>query len=171
MTMKITPKQEVDIINAFTIDLVPMIELAKRYDMTRQGVWKALKRNGVSPSDYGRITITCPACDKEFSRHRCQVRDRLRLFCSRECYFAHIEASQGGNYEYNRHGQRIARAKVAEYFDLKEQHIVHHEDRNTLNNIPDNLRVFRNQGDHIRYHRLKGTGLEPEPIWSGGGIF
>jgi hypothetical protein len=42
-------------------------------------------------------------------------------------------------------------------------YVIHHKDRNTLNNNPSNLMVFRNQGDHIRHHR----GFDVEPVWAG----
>lgn len=39
---------------------------------------------------------------------------------------------------------------------LKDEEIVHHEDRNRSNNSEDNLFVFKTIGDHNRYH---ATGL------------
>ena len=165
MTIRLTPKQEVDIINEYTINLVPMIELANRYGRTRQGIWKLLKRNGIDPDDHQRLDLICPACGEQFDRPRCQVRNRKRLFCSVECYYAYLEAGQNGSYHYSRQGQRIARMKVSELFDLQPGHIVHHEDRNTLNNELWNLRVFATQGDHVRYHRLGPDYATP--IWDG----
>ena len=169
MTAHLTLKQEVDIITAYTVDLVPMIELANQYGRTRQGIWKVLKRNDINPAEYMRLDITCLACGEIFSRPRCQVRDRTRLFCSIKCYYAYLEASQEGTYNQNRQGQRIARKVVSQYFELLPSHIVHHEDRNTLNNKPWNLRAFATQGDHIRYHRL-GPDYST-PIWSGENIY
>ena len=162
--MHLTPKQEVDIIAAFTIELIPAVEIAKQHSMTRQGVYKVLKRNQVDVSASGKVIVSCLCCRVEMKRFRCQVRKSKRLFCSIECYYAYLEAAQGkGPYIQNRHGQRIARELVSEHFSLMPSHIVHHEDRNCLNNQLDNLTVFANQGDHTRHHR----GHESEPIWTG----
>lgn len=165
MTNRLTPKDEVDIINAYTIDLVPLIELAKRYRRTRQGLWKLLKRNGIDPSEYGKLEVTCQACGKTFTRPRCQVRKTKNLHCSVKCYYAYLEAKQGGSYNQNSPGQRRARRIVSEVFDLQLGHVVHHIDRNCLNNRLDNLMVFATNGDHIRYHRLGPDYITP--LWDG----
>lgn len=167
MTQRLTPKQEVDIITAFTLDLVPMIDLAKRYGRTRQGIWKVLKRNGIKPSDYGQIQVSCSACGSAMTKHRSQVRHKKYLFCCQECYYAFLEGRQQGEYNGNRQGQRVARAIVSNYFKLLPGHIVHHEDRNTRNNSVKNLKVFANQGDHIRYHRWSKDGIDVRPVWDG----
>ena len=168
MTIRLTPKQEVDIINAYTINLVPMVDLATKYNRTRQGIWKMLKRNGIEPLEYERLNLTCMACGEIFSRPRCQVRNRINIYCSMPCYYAFLEAKQEGTYNQNRQGQRIARQKVNEYFDLQPGNVVHHEDRNTLNNQLWNLKVFATNGDHVRYHRLGPEYVTP--IWDGDNI-
>lgn len=37
---------------------------------------------------------------------------------------------------------------------LKPGEVVHHKDRNKLNNSPENLWVFKNQKEHDRAHRI-----------------
>ena len=165
MTRKLTDKETVDIINAYTVDLEPMISIAHRYDRTRQAIWKTLHRNGINPDEYGTMKVSCECCQTEMERPRCQVRDRKHIFCSQLCYYAWLEASQHGKYSYWRHGQRIARAKITEVFDLQPGHIVHHLDRNCYNNMLSNLMVFANQGDHCRYHRLGPDSVTP--LWGG----
>jgi len=167
MTTNLTPKQEVDIITAYTVDLIPAIALAKQYGRTRQGIWKVLKRNGIEPSAHSRIASSCTACGAEIVRYRSRVRKHKHLFCNGECYYAFIEGSQQGAYTQNRHGQRVARAVVSQYFPITENQIVHHEDRNCLNNHPTNLKVFANHGDHIRYHRWSRDGVVVSPVWDG----
>ena len=66
-------------------------------------------------------------------------------------------------YVDSRQGRRIARSIVSEYFDMEDNHIVHHEDRNATNNDMDNLKVFQCQGDHLRYHR----GFRVPILWDG----
>lgn len=163
---RLTEREMVDIVNAFTEELVPVVELAGRHQYSRQGIYKVLRRYGVDPATSGRIDVTCPCCGNVFQAMRCRVRDRKHLFCSQDCYTAWLVAGAGtrqGPYLANRHGMRVARHKVSEVFDLQPGHIVHHEDRNNLNNDLRNLKVFSCQGDHIRYHR----GFDVLPIWDG----
>lgn len=169
--MKIHPDDRVDIINAYTVELEPAKSIANRYGVTRSAIWKILRAEGIDMASSGRITVSCAACGKEMVRYRYHVRNRVNVFCSEECYYAFRAAGNGsGPYIQNRHGQRIARAKVNEIFPLDPGNVVHHEDRNTLNNILSNLKVFRNNGDHIRYHHSLlhgGRGVQVEPIWDG----
>lgn len=160
--MKLTPKDQVDIIRAYTEQLTPMILLADQYGLTRQGIHKMLKKAGIDTTKR-KWLVSCSTCGAEIERNRCDIRKQLNHFCCTECYYAFLEAGNGNPYIQNRQGQRIARVKVAELFDLLPTHIVHHEDRNTLNNQPWNLKVFRNQGDHIRYHR----GFIVDILWEG----
>ena len=167
MTTTLTARQTVDIINAFTVDLESAQSIADRHDRTRQGIWKLLKRNGIDPTEYGRITVSCTACGEQIIKPRSQVRHRKHLFCNQECYYGYIEAMQGGSYSQNRQGQRVARSVISQYFDIQPGQVAHHEDRNTMNNLPNNLKVFANQGDHIRYHRWGKDGAEVVPVWDG----
>ena len=170
MTSRLTPNNEVDICNAFTIDLVSMADLALTYGRTRQGIWKTLKRNGVEPSEYGRITTSCSACGEPVTRPRSQIRARKHVFCSMDCYYLFIEGKQEGEYNQNRHGQRIGRAIISNYYTILHGQVVHHEDRNCQHNHPSNLKVFANQGDHIRYHRWGKDGVVVKPVWDGSSV-
>ena len=165
--MKLSPKDKVDIIKAFTEDLTPMIAIANRYGVCRQTIYKMVRRAGVQTSKGLGNTImpvTCSACGSEIIRTRARIRNQVNHFCNDACYFAYLDAGNGhGAYIENRQGQRIARGKIAELFDLQPGNIVHHKDRNCLNNMVDNLMVFANQGDHIRYHRLGPDYIKP--IW------
>lgn len=165
MARHLSEREEVDIVRRFTVGLEPAISLADQYQRTRQAIYKTLRKHGVEPAAYGRLTVTCTACGEPFELPRGRVRNRKRIFCSRECYWAYIEGMQQGEYVGWRHGSRIARIVVSNHFDLKPGHIVHHEDRNNRNNSPENLRVFASQGDHIRYHRLGADYATP--IWNG----
>ena len=161
---RLSKKEQVDIVQAFTVDLTPAIELALKYGITRQGIYKVLKRHGVNPNDFGTMKVSCSACHKEIIRPRCKIRTQKDHLCSHECYSAFLSA--GWPYHEFRHGGRIARTKVSEYFDLQPDHIVHHKDRNQRNNILSNLLVFANQGDHLRHHR----GFEVRPLWDGAEV-
>jgi hypothetical protein len=172
MAKHLSPRQYNEIIDKFTNRLIPMITLANEYGLTRQGVWKILARAGVNTSKSlgnTRLEVSCTTCGKIFIKNKAHVRNNKNLFCSRECYTAYLEAGNGvGPYIKNRHGQRIARTIVSEHFELKQGHVVHHKDRNCLNNLIENLMVFATQGDHIRFHRLGPDYVHP--IWEGDAI-
>ena len=159
--MRITYRDRVDIIKAYESELTPIIKLADKYNVTRQAIYKILKQAGIDTSKK-LVQVSCTTCGNILSRHKARIRRQKNHFCDMECYTAFLNAGNG-MYIQNRQGQRIARRKVSEYFDLQKDHIVHHEDRNSLNNQIWNLKVFACQGDHIRYHR----GFEVTPIFDG----
>jgi len=173
MTMKLTPRIIVDIITAYKVDLVPITHLAKQHHVTRQAVYKALKSHGIDTTKQanGKLTVSCTCCGKPIAKSRSIIRNRKHIFCDKECYYAYIEGLQQGEYNQSRQGQRVARAIVSRCFELKPGHIIHHEDRNNKNNHPSNLKVFANQGDHIRYHRWDKDGIEIQPLWDGSIIW
>jgi hypothetical protein len=163
---KTTSKQRVDIIEAY-LNLIPMIELAKRYGLTRQGVHKIIRNAGVDTAKTGGIEVSCDCCQKIIKRFRSHVRKAKHIFCGNDCYTAWLQAGAGtGPFIANRQGMRIARTIVSRFFTLLEGHVVHHKDRNQFHNDPANLLVFRCSGDHIRHHR----GFEVEPLWDGANI-
>ena len=162
---KFTQKDKVDVIEAYTTMLVPMNELARKYSCTRQAIWKVLKKHEVDTSKK-LIQVSCTTCGAILLRPKCRIRKQKHHFCDYDCYYAFLDAGNGNPYLQNKHGQRIARRVVEQFFSLEEGHIVHHEDGNTLNNTPQNLKVFACQGDHVRYHR----GFEIEPLWDGSSV-
>lgn len=163
--MKLSPKAKVDIIEAYETKLEPMSKIANRYNVSRQAIHKFLKKANINTTK-GKIMISCSACGEEFPRHKFRIRKQKFHFCCPECYHAFLDAGGKLPYISDRHGQRLARAKIIELgFPLSDSHIVHHEDRNCLNNSIENLKIFRNQGDHVRYHRLGSDYVNP--IWDG----
>jgi hypothetical protein len=163
MAAHITKKQKVDIVKAYTEDLIPVIELAKKIGYTRHGVYSILKRHGVNPSEYGSMQVSCSACGKIITRPRCRIRKQKNHFCTEKCYYAFLEAGNGNPFIENRHKSRLARYIVSELFDLQPEHRVHHKDRNHFNTAKNNLMVFATQGDHVRFHR----GFDVTPLWDG----
>ena len=149
-----------DIVARYEV-LETAISIGKLYNIPRLSIIALLKRRGVDTSKR-KIKIKCTFCGKDLYRHKQRLRNSKHLFCDYHCYYSWLEAGNGaGKYKANRIGQQIARAKVFAEFELKQGHIVHHQDRNCLNNDMDNLKVFACQGDHVRYHR----GFDIEPVW------
>jgi predicted DNA-binding protein YlxM (UPF0122 family) len=165
----IPPSEHAKIVEEYTINLTPMADIANDYGVSRQGIYKILKKLGINTSkqtERTQITVSCDYCQAQLIRNRAKVRNQIRHFCDFEHYYKFIDINQGvGAYKQNRHGQRIARAKVSYVFDLQLEHVVHHKDRNCFNNRWDNLAVFANNGDHIRFHRLGPDYISP--IWEG----
>ena len=162
MSLPLTFQQKQDIIWDYTVNLVPMIALAERYKITRQGIWKILKRESID-TNKRRLTVLCSQCGIVLKRAKCQIRSNKLHYCNLECYYQYVNAIHPGVYKNNRQGQNIARNIVAQYVELLPGYIVHHQDKDTTNNNPNNLMVFKNQSDHLRYHR----GVDVKPFWNG----
>ena len=151
--MKITPDAHKDIIEAYTIDLWTIQECADVLHVSRSAVHKFLIKSGVDTSKR-KIKVSCTTCGETIERTRKRVRTQRNHFCTTDCYSSFLAAGKS-MYIQNRHSQRMARGVIAKYFDIQPDHVVHHEDRNNYNNHPINLKVFANQGDHLRYHHMK----------------
>ena len=183
--MKIPVSAHKDIIEAYTIDLWPLQEIADVLHVSRTAVHKYLTKHGVDTSKH-KIKVSCTTCGQTIERTRKRVRTQRNHFCSEGCYSAFLGVGKTLA-NSNRQGQRIARRVVSELFDLQPEHVVHHEDRNQMNNLPNNLKVFGNNGDHLRYHHANRdkyanslTGKDPHrkaweryhpyeitPVWDG----
>ena len=163
--MKVSDKDVVNIIRAYQTELKPMIEIAKDYGMSREGIWKVLQRAGIDTSKVtnGFIECSCTVCGEPVKKHRAYFKKTKHLFCDKKCYFAWLGHGNGNPLIMHRNSSRIARGIVSQHFNLKIGYIVHHEDRNQYNNQLKNLKVFANNGDHVRYHR----GFEVPVLWDG----
>ena len=159
--IRLTDKDKVNIVTAYSTGLVPMIELAKQYGITRQGIYKVIVAAGVERTEV--YDTSCVTCGKVFKRHRAQLRKNLHNFCGPDCYHAWLAAGNGSPFIQNKHSCRLAREIVWKHFNLRPEHIVHHKDRNQYNNDLANLAVFACNGDHVSHHR--GGGVRP--IWDG----
>ena len=161
-TKRLTESEKNEIVRLYVDELAPMIKLAEKYGKTRQGIWKILKVRYVDTTKR-QLKVECKWCEKVFDRTKGRIRSQKYHFCSIDCYYSYMH-DIGINYKPNRHGQRISRIKVSKYFELLPGMVVHHEDGDNMNNQIENLKVFANQGDHVRYHRDCG---DIEPIWDG----
>lgn len=147
---QLTKKEQSEIIYAFK-SLVSVIELAKQYEVSRQAIYKLLKKNNIESNAV--LIVNCSTCGAKIKRHRCRVRRQKNLFCDNKCQSAYSDAKIGK--------QKMARYKVSEYFKLKPEHIVHFDDGNDWNTTIYNLAVFENQRDHILHH----LGRNIKPLW------
>ena len=139
-------------------------KIAEFAGMTRQGVWKRLKRLGLHVDRHGTVTVNCAFCGNEIKRFRTRASKLYANYCNPECYYA---SRENPNYIPWRQGQRLARAIVAQHIRLTYEMIVHHKDTNNKNNDLSNLMVFANQADHMKFHHSKS---QVKPIWDGACI-
>lgn len=160
-------KHGADIVRRYTEELEPMISIAKFYNVQRQTIFLILKKLGIETSKEkaGNIIVTCTMCGKESKKLRSKVRKNKHIFCNSACYYAWLDRESANRHKYidSMTGRREARKTVSQYIELKEEYIIHHEDRNQLNNDVKNLKVFKCQGDHVRYHR----GFRVFIVWDG----
>ena len=147
------------IISWYVDDLLSCGAIAERLKVSRSSVWKYLKRRGVELGS--RVTIKCDYCGTEFKRVKSLIKGRARHFCNQDCYYGWV--NKDNDYSPSKFGQRVGRAKVSKYFKLEDGMVVHHEDKNCTNNALWNLKVFKTNAEHIRYHR-DGSGV---PLWDG----
>ena len=151
---RLTDQELVDIVRRYTVDLIPMIQLARDYGVTRQGIYKVLRKAGIDTSKQAaNLPVSCSCCGKQFTKKRCQVRKAKHVFCGEDCYFAWLKHGNGNPLIIHRSSARLAHKIVGEHYTLLPGQVVHHEDRNQFNNHISNLKVFSNNGDHVRYHR------------------
>lgn len=160
----LTAKDKEDIGIEFSKNYISASVLAKRYGVSRTYIYRVLKQVGVDTTKR-KYEVVCGACGEIVLKPRCQIRISNSHFCSKKCYWDWLNRSRD-NYVQNRHGQRIARKIVSRYHVFVGQEVVHHIDRNTKNNTLSNLMVFRNQGEHVQYHR----GIDVKPVWSGADV-
>jgi hypothetical protein len=145
-------------------NLLSRTDMARLYGVSRTALWKWLKKNGRYLGKDRRIKLDCRWCGKELERTPSRARNTKYAYCDHSCYFAwleHIGRPWSGS--ERRYGNRIGRAIVSRYFELRDGMVVHHEDRDVFNNAIYNLKVFASNGDHVRYHRCGDV----DPIWDG----
>jgi hypothetical protein len=147
-------------VDMYRIQHLTVRAIGRLVGMSGTAVWNRLKDAGISADEGERLAIPCFQCGREFETTRARWRNTRKHHCSEACYMLTIA---NPSYNPNRQGQRMARKVISKLFDLKPQHVVHHEDSDTTNNSPSNLAVFATQADHMSYER----GGDAKPIWRG----
>lgn len=162
--MILTQKDKRQIIEAYDINLIPMKLLAKQFDVTERSIHRALNKAGVDTTKR-KLPVSCSVCGRMLMRTKGRIRKQKHHYCDHKCWQIHLQNGVGTPYVRSPYGSRVARSIVSKYFKLKKGNVVHHENRDCLDNRVHNLKVFRYQGDHVRYHRNENCDVEP--IWDG----
>ena len=165
--MSLTQKERCQIIEAYDINLTPMRVLANQFNVTERTIHRTLNKAGVDTSKR-KLPVSCTTCGKMLMRTKGRIRKQKNHYCGYKCWQAHLQNGVGTPYVRSPYGSRIARSIVSKYFKLENGYVVHHENRDCLDNRVKNLKVFRYQGDHVRYHRDKNCDVEP--AWDGSTV-
>ena len=149
----------------YSQDHLPMREIEARTGLTRQGIWKRLRRaHLLTPSTIRRApvqTVTCAECQELCLAARWRINKQRHIFCGTACYRQWLT---NPDYQPSRQGQRRARTVVREFFPLHDTHIVHHIDGHQEHNDPCNLMVFATNADHMAWHH---SSPSVQPLWRG----
>ncbi len=148
--------------NEYVIQLTSMEDIAQVLNITRQGVYKALKRMGIDTSKAQRVQRYCHTCGKPVLRYRHRARSTNKSYCNMDCYTAHLE-TLGEKYRPSAYHCRVARKIVSAHYTMQEGNVVHHVNKDDTDNQLKNLEVYNNQSDHLKKHR----GMDVSPVWSG----
>ncbi len=123
-------------------------------------LWKQGIDTGVTKKE-----VKCEQCGVIFNKVRHVYRKSRLHFCGKPCYWKYL---YNPNYIRSVYGMRQARKRVRECgYLVVTGEVVHHKDSDTTNNNPNNLLVFKNNGDHTRWHRWGGIKSGVKPVWPG----
>jgi len=86
--MVIKPEDHEKIKRMYLNGLVPVIDLAKRYSVSRETIYKVLGKAGVDTAKKGKVDLICLHCGRKYSLHRFEIR-KLRSryrYCGKRCF-------------------------------------------------------------------------------------
>ncbi len=138
-------------------------------------------RGRISPLKNGKY-IKCKQCKKLFYVIKCRINQRI--YCSWKCYsigqigkIGKNRGSKNGNWSggkhktfggyiivlnwehpscdmngYVRQGRLVMEKHIGRY--LKPEEVVHHINGDTTDDRIKNLKLFPNNNEHVRFHRL-----------------
>lgn len=135
------------------VDMKIISELA---GITRQAIWGIIKQH-MTPDRHKVFILICPNCGEEFRRIRALAKkdDKQGNYCSIQCFHSHRKLNKGkvklevSVREYRRRARKIL-TENGHIFKKGEE--VHHIDGDITNNILENLMVFPNHTEHMRFH-------------------
>lgn len=138
--------------------------------ISRTAIYDILKRGGVDKTRREVLVLTCKFCDEVYNKPKSHIKGKNAGYCSVQCF--HADRSISG--EYSKSGGCISRVNqslrdVAPCTDrvlgrlaakallsagivLNTGEVVHHIDGDRRNFNIDNLRVFKNQSEHMKFH-------------------
>lgn len=137
--------------------------IAQVFGVSAPAVKKYLNKHGIDTSKRGATyPQRCAGCGQVFFVQRKQYREQTRRYCRRKCYY---DSMAGTTITVVSSPDPCLRI-VGVFCCMKPEYVPYHEDGDPDNNRVDNLKVFANSGDYLRYHRLP-KNERPAPVWDG----
>ena len=173
-TRKLTEKEATQIAQLFCEECLPgpKIRDILHLPVSNRGMIHYIKLMGLGYPRSWQLHCICPVCGRQYTTNRYFI-SHGKKYCSIGCYHQRLRDNAIGEFLSGSNktmGSRRARQVVTEIVDTSEwppSWVIHHEDGNQLNNEPHNLKAFRDQGDHLRYHREVPNIT---PLWSGADV-
>jgi predicted HTH domain antitoxin len=82
---------ELEIVSLYTESHKSLSLIGKAYGMSRQAVWKILKKRGVDMKGGNQhVTATCRFCGKEYPTTMLRLKKDLGQFCHRNCWHDYL---------------------------------------------------------------------------------
>ncbi len=110
---------------------------------------KKYNPDGYKYRDFSKNSKRMTEMNKELNPIRMtpEVRAKLRDY--------HLNTGKGISYKklYGRHEHRVVAERMLGR-KLKKGEVVHHIDGNKRNNDPENLIIFKNQAEHLDWHKM-----------------
>lgn len=87
MKRRLTYQDHLEIANLYVKQLVPMIEIARRFDCSRMAIWKALNRQNIDTTKKttALVPTSCDFCNRPIKKFRCHFRKYQHHFCNAQC--------------------------------------------------------------------------------------
>lgn len=154
--MRVSTEDLVELVNRKGL---PMAEVMELTGMTRQGIWKRLKKVGehvLRRAPGGApckvVEQSCAFCGAPVKKYRKRMGQgaQMKAYCNMQCYADSLATHP---YVEWRQGCRRARVLVSQHYPLQDEQIVHHKDGDQRNNALANLMVFASNADHVAHHR------------------
>lgn len=167
--IRFTDQEVLEIVSAYQDRMEKVESIAKKYGVSRPGIYKVLKRMEIDTSKGGPnvvLFVTCTACGESVPKYRSEIRRSKHAFCSTDCVKTYQKHGAGKTAMVRKHGLEVARVVASQHFALRPENVVHQENDNAFDNSLGNLKVFRTQGDHVRYHQ----GAVVPILWDGATI-
>lgn len=115
----------------------------------------------------GKIKLICKSCHKKYFKFPSQMKNNRSKFCSKKCFYnrhPHIAVKDGRGYMwiykpdhknstptgYIREHRYVMEQKLGRL--LKKSEVVHHINGIKADNRPENLKVFIQHSEHMKYH-------------------
>lgn len=147
-------------IDLWNKDHYTLQKIAEFFGASRSGVRKYLKKNGIDTSAGGIIFVACDYCKVNFPKYRSLARKTRKHYCCPDHYYASLKANPSDI----RHAHGVARKVIRYLFPLEDTYVIHFRNGDIMNVEPENLMVFADYFEFLRWLRL-GEDSGVIPLW------